>query len=99
VKLGDRGVTVDVEVGDLQLHAVWDGLPGQASERRVNELGLIVVAPGQGVSSLDGPVDVVSDPVPELRLGSGILELGEQGDPVISYRSHDLLPSVRELSR
>ena len=50
-------------------------------------LGLIVVAPGQGVS----PLDVISDPVPELRLGSGILELGEQGDPVISYRGHDSL--------
>ena len=34
-----------------------------------------------------------------LLLGSGILELGEQGDPVLSYRSHDLLLSVRELSR
>jgi hypothetical protein len=39
--------------------------------------------------SLDGPIDVISDPVPELRLASGILELGEQGDPVISYRGHD----------
>jgi hypothetical protein len=89
VKLGDPGVTVDVEVRDLQLYTARDGLSGQAGERRFNELGLIVVAPGQGVSPLDGPVDVIGDPVPELRLGSGILELGEQGDPVISYRGHD----------
>src|SRR6478736_7443318 len=99
MKLGDRGVTVDVKVRDLQLYATRDGLSGQPGERRFNELGLIVVAAGQGVSPLDGPVDVISDPVPELRLASGILELGEQGDPVISHRSHDLLLSVRELSR
>jgi hypothetical protein len=74
-------------------------LSGQAGERRFNELGLIVVTPGEGVGSLDGPVDVISDPVPELRLASGILELGEQGDPVISYRGHDSFPSGRELSR
>src|SRR5882724_7239637 len=89
MQLSDRRVTVDIEVGDLQLDAARDGLSGQAGERRFNELGLIVVTPGQGVSPFDGPVDVVGDPVPELRLGSGILELGEQGDPVISYRGHD----------
>jgi hypothetical protein len=92
VKLGDRRVTVDVEVHDLQLYAARDSLSGQARERRFNELGLVVVAPGEGVGSLDGPVDVISDPVSELRLASGILELGEQGDPVISYRGHDSFP-------
>src|SRR6476620_4470246 len=92
MKLGDRGVTVDVKVRDVQLYAARDGLSGQAGERRFNELGLIVVAPGQGVSPLDGPVDGISDPVPELRLASGILGFGEQGDPVISYRGHDSLP-------
>jgi hypothetical protein len=40
VKLGDRGVTVDVEVRDLQLYAARDGLSGQAGERRFNELAL-----------------------------------------------------------
>ena len=77
MKLGDRRVTVDVEVRDLQLYAAGDSLSGQAIEGRFNELGLIAVAPGEGVRSLDGPVDVVSDPVPELRLASRILELGE----------------------
>ena len=91
MKLGDRGVTVDVEVRDLQLDTARDGLSGQAGERRFNELGLIVVVPGQRVRPLDGPVDVIGDPVSELRLGSGIVELGEQGDPVISYCGHDSL--------
>jgi hypothetical protein len=73
VKLGDRGVAVDVEMRDLQLYAARDSLSGQAGERRFNELGLVVVAPGDGMGSLDRPVDVIGDPVPELRLGSSPL--------------------------
>ena len=41
VKLGDRRVTVDVEMRDLQLYAARDSLSGQAGERRVNELAIL----------------------------------------------------------
>ena len=81
MKLGDRRFAVDIEMLDVKLHAPWQ-YPRNARERRIYELPLVAIAAGERVGTFHCPIHVTGHSGPEFRLGSGILESGEEVSPV-----------------